>query len=269
MVRKAMISAMDEAVGEIVTRLKKSEDWEKTVILFLSDNGSSVLSGNSPFRGGRGSPLEGGVRVPALVASPLLAEEVRGQTLSHMVHITDLAPTLLSLAGLEEITEMDGYNIWPALNNLISTERNLMVYNLDMDDQSANFQFAVRQDNWKIIWGHPEDFGVHKTPKINEVRLYDLDIDPAESNDLSEEEPEKVSELKELILSLLVEMKPAYNPNRLSLAFPRYNSGLVRTGWCRAGWEEILWRFPTHWDTVLQSVLQGGYQDYTEYTEYY
>ena len=152
MVRKAMISAMDEAVGEIVTRLKKSEDWEKTVILFLSDNGSSVLSGNSPFRGGRGSPLEGGVRVPALVASPLLAEEVRGQTLSHMVHITDLAPTLLSLAGLEEITEMDGYNIWPALNNLISTERkvaglkNAVEETRSMLDQADRFRRQLEQE---------------------------------------------------------------------------------------------------------------------------
>ena len=42
--------------------------------------------------------MEGGVRVPALVASPLLGE-VRGESLSHMVHITDITPTLLALAG--------------------------------------------------------------------------------------------------------------------------------------------------------------------------
>ena len=152
--------------------------------------------------------------------------------------------------------QTDGYNIWPALNKLNSSERNMVVLNLDMDDQSANFQFAVRQDNWKIIWGHPELFGVHKKPEIDHVELYDLDRDPTERKDLSETEPEKVTELKSLILELVAEMKPAYSPNRLSLGFPRYNSGLVRPGWCEAGWEEILWRHDNHWDTVLSSILE-------------
>ena len=98
-VRRAMVSAMDKAVGDILTGLRQSKDWENTVVIFLSDNGSSVKEGNLPFRGGRGSPLEGGVRVPALVTSPLLREEARGKVVSEMVHITDLMPTILHLAG--------------------------------------------------------------------------------------------------------------------------------------------------------------------------
>ena len=98
-VRRAMVSAMDKAVGDIISRLRKSKDWENTVVIFLSDNGSSVKEGNLPFRGGRGTPLEGGVRVPAMVSSPLLREEARGQELTEMVHITDLLPTILHLAG--------------------------------------------------------------------------------------------------------------------------------------------------------------------------
>ena len=127
------------------------------------------------------------------------------------------------IIGHKNLTETDGYNIWPALNSLVPSDRDTLVYNLDMDDQSANFQFAVRQDNWKFTWGHPEDFGVHKTPKIHEIRLYDLDKDPTESKDLSEVETDKVSEMKELVFDLVKEMKPAYNPNRLNLAFPRYS----------------------------------------------
>ena len=106
-----MISAMDEAVGEIITQLKESGDWENTVVVFLSDNGSNSREGNLPFRGGRGSPMEGGVRVPALVASPLLGE-VRGESLSHMVHITDITPTLLALAGnSQHLTLNEAVNI--------------------------------------------------------------------------------------------------------------------------------------------------------------
>ena len=98
-VRRAMVSAMDKAVGDIISKLRESKDWENTVVIFLSDNGSSVKEGNLPFRGGRGSPLEGGVRVPALVVSPLLREEARGSRLTEMVHMTDILPTILHLAG--------------------------------------------------------------------------------------------------------------------------------------------------------------------------
>ena len=98
-VRKAMVSAMDEAVGDIISGLKESGAWENTVVVFLSDNGSNVPEGNLPFQGKRGTVKEGGVRVPALVVSPLLDEEVRGETLQHMVHITDITPTILTLAG--------------------------------------------------------------------------------------------------------------------------------------------------------------------------
>ena len=175
------------------------------------------------------------------------------------------------MSGYDDDLQMDGYNIWPALNNLGPTERSLLVYNLDMDDQSANFQFAVRKENWKIIWGHPKMTVRHnryKKPKIHDVRLYDLDKDPTERKDLSEEEPEKVTELKELIVSLLKEMKATFSPNRLSLAFPRYQSGLVRPGWCEAGWEDVLWG-ETRWDSVLEDILEGsgslGHHDYSDY----
>ena len=175
----------------------------------------------------------------------------------------------MQILGQNTSLQTDGFNIWPALNKLNSTERDMMVLNLDMDDQSANFQFAVRQDNWKIIWGHPKLFGVHKKPKIDRVQLYDLDSDPTEQTDLSASEPEKVSELQSLILSLVAELKPAFSPNRLSLAFPRYNSGLLRPGWCEAGWEEILWRHENHWDTVLASLQSGGEDEEEEEYEYY
>ena len=97
--RRAMISAMDKSVGDIISGLRQSKDWENTVVIFLSDNGSSVKEGKLQFRGGRGTPLEGGLRAPALVASPLLREEARGEVVSEMVHITDLMPTILHLAG--------------------------------------------------------------------------------------------------------------------------------------------------------------------------
>ena len=74
-IRKGMVSAVDEAVGEIMTKLKSSEDWNNTIVIFLSDNGSSVPEANTPFQGIRGSLQEGGVRVPAFISSPLLHKD--------------------------------------------------------------------------------------------------------------------------------------------------------------------------------------------------
>ena len=62
----------------------------------------------------------------------------------------------------------------------------MIVYNLDMDDQSGNFQFGIIKENWKLLWGHPAKFAVNKTPKRQHLELYNLASDPSEGNDLSE-----------------------------------------------------------------------------------
>ena len=100
-IRKGMVSAVDEAVGEIMTKLKSSEDWNNTIVIFLSDNGSSVPEANTPFQGIRGSLQEGGVRVPAFISSPLLDKSTRGSIVKDMTHITDVFPTILSLTGID------------------------------------------------------------------------------------------------------------------------------------------------------------------------
>ena len=97
--RKGMVASVDDAVGEIVKLLKSTEQWNNTIIIFLSDNGSYLPDGNLPFYGVRGSLDEGGVRVPAFITSPLLSEQVRGSVVLHMVHITDIFPTILGLTG--------------------------------------------------------------------------------------------------------------------------------------------------------------------------
>lgn len=98
-IRKGMVSAVDEAIGKIMSKLKSSEDWDNTIVIFLSDNGSSAPEGNLPFKGIRGSLQEGGVRVPAFITSPLMDETVQGCIIKNVTHITDIFPTILSLAG--------------------------------------------------------------------------------------------------------------------------------------------------------------------------
>merc|ERR1719267_325119 len=99
--------------------MKKLESgglYEKSFVLFMSDNGAmpGMTGGGSnwPLRGGKFLPFEGGVRVPAFVHSPLLPASRVGTTVSGLIHVTDLAPTLLELAMGQQSDEftssMDG-----------------------------------------------------------------------------------------------------------------------------------------------------------------
>ena len=226
-IRRAMITAVDDAVARIVQKLQDTGTYNNTVIIFLSDNGSPMpgSGANQPFRGMRGTLEEGGVRVPAFISSPLLIPESRGSRVKEMVHVTDILPTILSLASAEsrEGVESDGFNIWDAIQQRESFERDTVVINLDIDDQSPNFQFAVRVGDWKLFWGQPDRLEVNQGRLEHVELLYNLDKDPTERRDRAKKHPEKVAELKKLIYSLVKDMKPSYQPNRSTLAFPRYN----------------------------------------------
>ena len=119
-----MISHIDEALEQITQEMATAGLWDNTLLFACSDNGGDVSSGasNFPFRGSKWSPLEGGTRVPAFFFSPsdaILPRVNRGQRSSILVHITDIHPTLLKLAGVElaaeEEAHLDGYDIWPQL----------------------------------------------------------------------------------------------------------------------------------------------------------
>ena len=71
-----MVTALDESVGNIVDALKASGNFENTLIIFCSDNGAGLVSGNAPLRGKKGQIFEGGVRVPAFVLGPPLTENM-------------------------------------------------------------------------------------------------------------------------------------------------------------------------------------------------
>ena len=241
-IRKGMISAVDEAVGEILKKLNTMRDYDNTLVVFSSDNGSPYEKANLPFRGKRGHLTEGAVRVPALVTGPIISKSRRGKRCKELIHITDWFPTILSLAGYNESITVDGFDIWPILQKGAKGERDMIVYNLDMDDQSGNFQFGVRRENWKLLWGHPERFAVNKRPRNNHVELYDLSKDPYEMENLSKTHNDLVKVLQQLVIKLTEEMLPSFQPNRYSLGYPRYQDGLIRPGWCQTGWWNILWK---------------------------
>ena len=155
-----------------------------------------------------------------------------------MVHITDILPTLARLAGVQETFHTDGYDIWDAVRGVAPFERDTVVYNLDIDDQSPNFQFAIRVNKWKLFWGQRGKFvvsyflylcqiffvcfySIHKIflcqvhGRHEHVSLlYNLARDPGEETDVSGRHPEKVAALQERVTALLADMRTSYQPNR-------------------------------------------------------
>ena len=89
------------------------------LVVFTCDDGAGYRSANLPLRGRKGTVWEGGVRVPAFLSGPPLAQHSSlppGHTSTALTHITDWFPTILRLAG-HNISgiETDGVDLWPAV----------------------------------------------------------------------------------------------------------------------------------------------------------
>ncbi|XP_065337199.1 arylsulfatase B-like [Cloeon dipterum] len=153
----AMVTELDDSVGEIIQALRKRSMLSNSIVLFLSDNGAptygihSNRGSNWPLRGMKQSPWEGGVRGVAAMWAPWLNHTRRVAT--QLMHMTDWLPTLISAAGLDPSVlrdkGLDGYDVWTALNLNTTSPRNEVLHNIDEVDQYA----ALTKGGWKYITG--------------------------------------------------------------------------------------------------------------------
>ncbi|XP_075533616.1 arylsulfatase B-like [Dermacentor variabilis] len=153
------LDALDESVGRVVNALHGRGMLSNTLLVFASDNGgipwglSSNTGSNWPLRGTKGTLWEGGIRVPALVWSPLLRPGPR-IVLPQLVHVVDWMPTLYSAAGgkVSDLGAIDGLNLWPALSASKSSEteswpRREFLVNSDRDSGLS----AYRDGDYKLV----------------------------------------------------------------------------------------------------------------------
>ncbi|WP_158856490.1 sulfatase [Lunatibacter salilacus] len=194
----SMVAAMDENVGRILETLKKEGLDKNTWVVFTSDNGglSTLLrenapTANGPLRAGKGWCYEGGIRVPLIISGPEVTTPGRREDVP--VVSMDFFTTLLSLAKIEHDVE-DGENLLPILRQEGPVDRDLLFWHYPHYHGSAwKPGSAVRKGDWKLIYFYEED----------KSALYNLLNDLGERRDLAEKFPEKVSELKHLLDSLL------------------------------------------------------------------
>ena len=200
----AMISAVDDGVGQIVDELKRQNILEDTLIFFQSDNGPSRESRNwmdgreDPYYGGMPGSLkghkfslfEGGIRVPGIFCWP--GHIPAGQVIEEPCAAMDVFPTLLTLAGGDPAQYcLDGCNILPVLTEGAVAPHEYIFW--EMAEQTA-----VRQGNYKLVLNG--QLVEQETPE-DEVFLSDLSKDPGETTNLAGEMPELAEKLKEKALA--------------------------------------------------------------------
>lgn len=168
-----MITALDAAAGRILEELRRRGLDRNTVVIFCSDNG--YFLGDRGYAG-KWTMHEPSIRVPFIVKDPRVPSGRRGRVLTEMVLNIDLAPTMLSLAGVPVPGAMQGR----ALGELVAGRheawrREIFTEHL-WDNPEIPLTEAVRTERWKYI-RYPQH------PEFEE--LYDLSGDPREARNLA------------------------------------------------------------------------------------
>lgn len=192
----AMIEKLDDSVGRICRAIEELGIAEKTLVVFYSDNGGSEpITDNSPLRGGKGMPYEGGTRVPLILKWP--GKIAAGERISVPVTGVDFYPTLVNLAQGNLVKGLDGEDIFKAVNNH-DTERSLFwhfpayleSYQKGGDGFRAKPYSSIRSGEWKLIYSYED----------KSIELYNLKEDLGETTNLSIVNEQKANELYQQLM---------------------------------------------------------------------
>ena len=151
----AMITHMDRGIGQVLDRLEKHGIADNTLVIFTSDNGptfkrlggadSDFFESSGPFRGRKGSLLEGGIRVPMVAKFP--GKIKAGSVTDHACAFWDYLPTICDVAGIETPADIDGISFYPTLESKGQQLEHEFLY---WEFPSYGGQQALRlSDRWK------------------------------------------------------------------------------------------------------------------------
>ncbi|MBI5820693.1 MAG: sulfatase-like hydrolase/transferase [Verrucomicrobia bacterium] len=179
-----MLSAMDDAVGVVLGKLRALKLEENTLTFFISDNGApGHREGNGVLRGHKHTCWEGGTRLPWMMQwkGKLLAGKVEDRAVIQL----DVMPTCVAAAGgtVDPAWKLDGVNLLPYLAGE-NKERPHQTLCWRIDGM-----WAIRHGDMKLVHGDMDK---------NPPELFDLATDIGEKNNLASKQPEKVAELKAL-----------------------------------------------------------------------
>ena len=219
----AMIEGMDIYIGELIAFLKENELYENTLIILSSDNGGiNKVSDQEPYRAGKGSYYEGGIRVPMLAVWPNRIKA--GSRCEVPVIGTDFYPTIMSATGTPkpEGKILDGVDLMPLFTQTGEIAKRALYWHFPIylqayavgGDEGRDPYFRTRPGSviqvgkWKL----------HEYFEDGKFELYNLDDDKGERTNLSDTMPEKVDELKKRLYGWRAQMN-APVPTKLNPKF--------------------------------------------------
>ncbi len=183
----AMLSAMDDAIGQVMAKLREKGLEEDTLIFFFSDNGGPTMVGttinasiNFPLRGSKRQLLEGGVRVPFVMTWK--GRVPAGKTYDNPIIQLDILPTAIAAAGGEVKADwkLEGVNLLPYVEGANKSVPHEMLFWRFGD------QMAARKGDWKMV--RYDNTGIH---------LYNLKDDIGESKDLAAARADVLGEIQQ------------------------------------------------------------------------
>jgi len=195
----AMISRLDKDVGRILGLIDELGLAENTLVLFSSDNGTTILKMEAdfeffesvgPLRGLKGEVYEGGIRVPMIARWPGRIEP--GTVSDHISAFYDVMPTLAEVAGAKTPPDIDGISFLPTLlGKGKQKEHEFLLWEF----YGHGGQQAVRLGDWKGVRQKCQ-----RTPDAL-IELYNLKTDIGESKDVAVEHPKIVKKINDLLIS--------------------------------------------------------------------
>lgn len=194
----AMISLLDEGVGQVFATLQRLGVDERTVVFFSSDNGPHAEGGNDPFFFGSNGPLQGykrslhdgGIRVPTIVRWP---GRVRAGSVSDFPwYFADFLPTVAEIVGFAVPDGIDGSSILPVLLAADVPAEDRFMYWGGTPGRAE----AVRWGRWKALRESPD----------RPLELFDLSSDISEEQNVAAEHPEIVDEFLAYLNSAVTEL---------------------------------------------------------------
>lgn len=201
----AMVSSLDDSVGAVIGALQATNQLERTLIVFSSDNGCAgyiEVCSNAPFAGFKRYHNEGGIRVPLIFSWPGQLEPIR---YINMVSLVDLMATFASAAGSDYRT-LDSVDLLPFLQNRKEPPHDYLYWR-------SSPTRAIRSERWKLLEYAKSSYSINELdtsrrlppPKEGWPRdapngyltmLYDLKLDPGETINLAAKHPEIVEQLR-------------------------------------------------------------------------
>ncbi|MCW5551410.1 MAG: sulfatase-like hydrolase/transferase [Verrucomicrobiae bacterium] len=182
----AFVEHLDDRIGRVLAVLKETGLERNTLVVFTADNGGSLPHGqnNDPWRDGKQSHYDGGLRVPFMARWP--AHIKPGSRSDYAGLVFDLFPTFLELAGRPRDADLDAVSLVPVLaGGTITTPRDLYFVRREGGHYAGKSYEAIIRGDWKLMQNDP----------FRPWELYNLREDPQEKNNLAAANGQKVNEL--------------------------------------------------------------------------